>query len=280
MDGMRSPALYAAGLSVWQEMLSVQHFSVPGASINLDRHFLLQGAMKTCKQLLCIIISAGISLSCTPASAWYDKTHLAIAQATGYERWYNAVGADIAKLKAGRKEYYNHYFNNDENREVTADLVLSQVRRYNNPKDAEGHLYGAIIGALRGYAKSTREFKYAEHHIAYCIHYVGDLSQPLHNVPHDAFNRMHHNKNDGIVDEEIMANLARIKENMYPITFRPERFEEDLAREIARIANISRHLGLRLKRENRDMTRAEAYRQLGHSASLLQAILKHYGKVN
>jgi hypothetical protein len=37
---------------------------------------------------------------------WYDETHLVIAKAAGYSKWYNAVGADIAKIKAGSKESY------------------------------------------------------------------------------------------------------------------------------------------------------------------------------
>jgi hypothetical protein len=62
---------------------------------------------------------------------------------------------------------------------------------------------------------------------------------------------------------------------MYPITLRNTSFEEDLAREIARIANVSRKLGYRLQEQNRDMTKEEAYEQLGHSASLLKAILTY-----
>ncbi len=67
---------------------------------------------------------------------------------------------------------------------------------------------------------------------------------------------------------------------MYPINLRPNFFEADLSREIARIANLSRKLGHKLKTENRNMTKKEAYVQLGHSASLLRAILKCLGKIN
>ena len=51
----------------------------------------------------------------------------------------------------------------------------------------------------------------------------------------------------------------------------------DLATEVARIANLSESLGEKLERENRLMTKAEAYNQIGHSASLLKAIL-HYAR--
>ena len=224
----------------------------------------------------CIILLVAHS----SAFGWYDKTHLAVAQAVGYERWYNAAGADIAKLKAGNVEGFNHFYNNLEDKDVTSELVLSRVKSYDNPRDKKGHLYGAIVGSLRAYKKSTREFKYAEHHIAYCVHYVEDLSQPFHNLPNDEFNIQHHNKNDRTVDEEVLENLAKIKANMHTIVLRPDTFEQDLAREIARIANTARHLGLRLKKEKRDMTKEEAYQHLGHSASLLQAILKYLGKLS
>ena len=213
------------------------------------------------------------------AYGWYDKTHLTIAKVAGYERWFNAVGADIAKIKAGNVEACNHVFNNNENREITPEQVLSQAARYNDPRDTEGHLYGAIIAALREYKKSTLARKYAEYHLAYCAHYAGDLSQPLHNLPNDEYNQLYHHKNDGIVDDEIFENSDRIKANMQNIVLRPDTFEQDLAREIARLANTARYLGLRLKRENRIMTKDEAYRQLGHSASLLRAILVYLGKV-
>jgi hypothetical protein len=61
---------------------------------------------------------------------------------------------------------------------------------------------------------------------------------------------------------------------MYNIKLRTDHFEEDLAKEIARVANISRQLGLKLRAENRNMTKEEAYVQLGHSASLLRAVIK------
>jgi len=63
---------------------------------------------------------------------------------------------------------------------------------------------------------------------------------------------------------------------MYDIRLSAESFEADLAREIARIANVTRQLGYQLSRENRNLTREEAFIQLGHSASLLKAVLAHY----
>jgi len=205
--------------------------------------------------------------------AWYDRTHIAIAKASGYEYWFNAAGADIAKIKAGNVEEKNHYFNNFNNETVTEQMVLEQALRYDNPSDQEGHLYGAIVAALRHYRIAIKAGKFPEYHMAFAVHYIGDLSQPLHNVMYDTFNKNHHAYNDGIVDSDILDHIGEIEKRMYTITIRSEHFEEDLAKEIARIANISRQLALKIKTENRDMTKEEAYTQLGHSASLLRAVL-------
>jgi hypothetical protein len=203
--------------------------------------------------------------------AWHDETHLAIAKAAGYQKWYNAAGADIAKVKAGDKEGYNHYSNHPPNTVVTPEMVLAQVNRYNDPTDENGHLYGAIIASLRDYRSAKAEGKYGEYHLAYCVHYVGDLSMPFHNTLYDSFNRQQHNAMDGMVNDEVLDHLDRIK--IYPIQIKSE---EDLVREIARILNLSMKLGYhQLEAENRMLTKEEAYAQLGHSASLLKAILDY-----
>ncbi|MGE5892781.1 MAG: hypothetical protein ACM34I_01880 [bacterium] len=221
-----------------------------------------------------------ISLLSPQAEGWHDETHLAIVRAAGYAKWCYAVGADMVKIKAGPIEEYNHYFNNAKNIPVTSDMVLSQINRYNDPADPEGHLYGAIIASLREYKKTEQAGKYPEYHLAFCAHYVGDLSQPFHNIPYDGFNQAHHETNDGIVDHEVRNHIDLIEKQMYPIPLKTDHFEEDLAQEIARIADVSRKLGERLQEENRDMTREEAYVQLGRSASLLKAILKSLGKTD
>ncbi len=209
------------------------------------------------------------------AFAWHDHTHLAISQAAGYENWHNSAAADIAKTKAKEIEQYNHFFNNNANAEVTEAMVMDQVKRYNDPKDAEGHLYGAIIASLREYMSMKQANKYAEYPMAFCAHYIGDLSMPLHNVPYTNFNKSHHSQNDGIIDFGILNNIEFIQKNMYAITITNE---NDLASEIARIANISHKLGLKMEKENRDMTSEEAYGQIVHSASLLRAVLQYIRK--
>lgn len=59
---------------------------------------------------------------------------------------------------------------------------------------------------------------------------------------------------------------------MYPIKITSE---EDLAKEIARIANLSLMRGFQIQKENRLLSKEEAYEQLGHSASLFKGIFDY-----
>jgi len=223
-----------------------------------------------------IVLTAFLIFSFSVLShSWYDKTHLAIAKVAGYQGWFNAAGADVAKIKAGDKENRNHYTNNPLGSVITSQMVLDQVNRYDDPGDEKGHLYGAIVASLRDYKSAKASGRYPEYYLAYCAHYVGDLSMPLHNTVYDSFNRQNHAAIDGIVDDEVLDNLDRIK--TYPIKIQSE---DNLVKEIARIANLSMKLGYQLETENRPSTKEEAYIQLGHSASLLKAILVYIDKEN
>jgi hypothetical protein len=210
-----------------------------------------------------------------PAFAWHDKTHMVISQAAGYENWYNSAAADVTKTKAGDAEANNHWYNNNAGIDVSDKMVLDQVGRYNNPGDAEGHLYGAIIASLRDYIKEIKDpGKYAEYHMAFCAHYIGDLSMPLHNMPYGKFNdKDRHSRYDGTIELSVLNNIGLIQKNMYEIKIRNE---SDLIREVARIANISHQLALKLEKDNKDMmSQDEAYAQIYHSASLLKAVLTY-----
>ena len=84
------------------------------------------------------------------------------------------------------------------------------------------------------------------------------------------FNRKYHKDIDGVVNDETLENLEKLK--VYPISINSE---EDLAREIARIANQAMALGYKLEDEGRILTKEEAYQQLSHSVSLFRAILEY-----
>jgi len=221
-----------------------------------------------------ILVVLVVILSPRFSTAWHDETHIAIAKAAGYNKWYNSTGADMAKIKAGETESHNHFVGNPSGTVVTPEMVFDQVKKYNQI-DGRGHLYGAILASIRDYIREKGEGKYGEYHLAFCAHYVGDLSQPLHNTLYNHFNRKFHKKIDGIIDDEVLANLQRIKTCSIII-----RSEKELAKEIARIANQAVELGYRIESEDRLLTKEEAYIQISHSASLFKAILGYVGKTD
>ena len=222
------------------------------------------------------LLSACIFLFMNPGSSegWFDETHVAIAKAAGYSKWFNAVGPDMIKVKMGNREGHNHFGNNPRGTIVTAEHVLSGVEKYNKI-DSHGHLYGAIIASVRDYLKEKQRGKYGEYHLGFCAHYVGDLSQPLHNIDYNLFNMTYHKDIDGIIDHGILDNLDKIK--VYPIRIDSE---EALAKEVARIANQAMILGYKLEDEKRLLTKEEAYQQVSHSASLFKAILEYVAGIN
>ena len=204
-----------------------------------------------------------------PSEAWFDETHVAIAKAAGYPKWFNACGPDMIREKMGNREGHNHFVNNPRGIAVTPEVVIAQVEKYNKI-DPHGHLYGAIIASLRDYIKKKNAGKYAEYHLAFCAHYVADLSQPLHNIEHNAYNQEHHRDTDGIINDEIMGNLDKI--NVYLVKIDTE---ESLIREVTRIGNLSAALGYKLEAEKRLLTKEEAYQQVSHSVSLFKGILDY-----
>jgi hypothetical protein len=222
--------------------------------------------------LLTILIVIGVSGN---SYSWHDETHVAIAKAAGYKKWFNAAGADMLKVKAGFKERLNHYTNNPRGTVVTPRMVFEQIEKYNKKTDVIGHLYGSIIASLREYLKEKQRGKYGEYHLAFCAHYIGDLSQPFHSTLYNSYNRKNHHILESIINDEVLDNLDKIK--IYEIKIESE---EDLAKEIARIANLSMKKGYQIEDENRLLTKEEIYEQISHSASLFKAILGYVDQVN
>jgi hypothetical protein len=85
-----------------------------------------------------------------------------------------------------------------------------------------------------------------------------------------------------VVLKSPLAELTFVwnhKHRLLNMSLMDDHFEEDISREIARIANTSRMLGYKIRDENRDMTPQSVYIQLGHSASLCKAVLRHHRKM-
>jgi hypothetical protein len=241
------------------------------------------------QQLLTFSMILSLCL-CSPALAWHDATHMAVMKAAGLDNYaYLAVGPDMAKEKSGGYEDGNHYRDNAKGTVVTADMVLDQVRDYNCRCNDEGHLYGAIIAALGQYRERKSKDKYARYPLGFAGHYIGDLSMPLHNVDYNDFNKTWHSANDGAVEgsetEPIDARVARIaagirEKSLPPYRLPPARddpakFNLELAKKIAEIANRAMALGYAMQEANPQrtvMSSDEAYGQLAESAALLKAV--------
>lgn len=247
--------------------------------------------MKIRSMLISLAVAGAVVFPAGQTLAWHDATHMAVVKAAGLDNLvYLAVGADMAKEKAGRVESQNHFNNTPQGVTVTPEMVLAQVADYNKPGDDDGHLYGAIIAALNDYLLKGASGKYALYPFGYAAHYLGDLSMPFHNIIYDDFNKKNHAANDGIVessgprDEATDAKVARLAleirkrmKNLPPIHLSANgtSFNKELAVQIAVIANNASALGYAMRDASPQRTRLteeEAYRQLAQSARLLQAV--------
>jgi len=211
----------------------------------------------------------------SPAMAWHDRTHIAVGVAAQFDQAYNLAGPDVAKLKVDTVEEYNHWVDNSETTTITKALIKGQIQKYNlgTEREKRGHLYGAIVAAIRAYQDESAAGKFATYHLVYAGHYIGDLSMPLHNIDNHLLDTLpNHYENDHIVENEITANMDKVK--LLPITIKNE---DDLIQNIALIATKSKGLGYKLLKEERNMTKEEAYQQISQSASLFKAVLEYVG---
>ena len=215
-------------------------------------------------------------VSCfSSAMAWHDRTHIAVGVAAQFDQAYNLAGPDVGKLKADTVEEYNHWVDNSEATTITKALIKGQIQKYNlgTEREKRGHLYGAIVAAVRAYQDESGAGRFATYHLAYAGHYIGDLSMPLHNIDNRLLDTLpNHYENDHIVEDEITSNMDKVK--LLPITIKNE---DDLIQNIALIATKSKDLGYKLLKEERNMTKEEAYQQISQSASLFKAVLEYVG---
>jgi hypothetical protein len=220
-------------------------------------------------------LSAGLLLLVSPAFGWGDYTHMAIGKAAGISTEYTIVGPDIIKLKF-KNEGKNHFYDAERDKPITRQDVVRQTYQYDKGTASRGCLLGAIVESYRAYRKAIEQNSRITHYFqGIMAHYIGDLSMPLHLMEYDDFNKEHHYSNDELIENEVMANMKKLASGMKNMTIKDE---DGLINEIIRLAEESKKLGYRLKDENRDMTREEAYRQAAMSASLIKAITGGGGK--
>jgi hypothetical protein len=215
-------------------------------------------------------------VSCfSSAMAWHDRTHIAVGVAAQFDQAYNLAAPDVAKLKADTVEEYNHWVNNSETTVITKALIKGQIQKYNvgTEREKAGHLYGAIVAAIRAYQDESGAGRFATYHLVYAGHYIGDLSMPLHNIDNSLLDTLpNHYDNDHMIENEVATNMDKIK--LSPVIIRNE---DDLIQNIGLIATKAKDLGYKLVKEKRNMTKEEAYEQISQSASLFKAVLEYVG---
>jgi len=195
---------------------------------------------------------------------------MAIAKKAGLKPDYVAACPDMVKIKFNQEEL-NHWYDSEQSEALTIETIREQIEKYDCPDLPKGHLLGAIVASVRDCIASQKKRNKVNFYFrGFTAHYIGDLSQPFHMSDYDDFNKKSHTDTDGIVEQEVSGNLDKIK--LYDIVIRNE---DDLMREILKIAKISKALGYKLRKEDRMITLKEAYIQLGHSASLLKAVIAY-----
>ena len=132
-------------------------------------------------------------------------------QGRGYKKCVQCRGADITKIKAGRREQNNHYFNNNDNAEVNPQMVMSQISRYNDPADMEGHLYGAIIASLREYKRHHKAANTLNTMQLFALIMSATCPSRCITLLMMISTRKHHGTNDGIVEDEVLKNISLIE---------------------------------------------------------------------
>lgn len=238
------------------------------------------------KKKILVFLICGLLLFSSVASAWHDKTHIALglaiygseegfreAEKRGeFTAYYDLAAPDLAKIRAGN-EACNHYYDQSRNELIAKEMVLQQVAQVGKVcTDTEkGRLYGAITDSLRKYIEIKSKGGFADYYMAYVGHYVGDLVMPLHNVEFSGIK--HHSANDAVVEKEINLttyNQARIIACMQEYTLNSE---DEVIAKMLELASEASTLGYRLVDDNkRTMTAEEAYTQLGAGASFFKAI--------
>lgn len=218
--------------------------------------------------------AALITLYCTAGvSGWHDRAHISIMEASKIP--YSsclAIAPDILVTK-WPTEAGNHYTFIPGTKITTSD-VLAQVGLYDK-EDTQGHLYGAVVASTNIVRSKLINGTRPDYSYSFLAHYVGDLSQPLHNSPYDEFNIANHNRIDGIVDK--LPNLTkRVAACITPLHIQND---YELLGAVARLADNAKAADIALRVEG-VMSQSDAIKLLGKSAALLRAISKYVENEN
>jgi hypothetical protein len=237
----------------------------------------------------------------TNALAWSCKTHIFIAQEAGIKNPEIVCFADLSKKENDSllgpfhwhdaspstvvTPYYIDQYQIIEGMYVKLGSSESKPIKIRVP-DPSGVLYWKIL-ELYQKMKGETGWEY-EYYLINIAHYVGDLSQPLHNFPYGdepasdgkaypeagLWNKKHHMEFDDALDSYLP--LDKKDRKTFRSLINPVRVTstDDLKKEIAKVANSSIALANKCYFEKRIITRDEALRQVAMSVSLLKAIIE------
>ncbi len=235
--------------------------------------------------------------------AWDCKTHAYIAKKAGLKVPEAACMPDIIRDELYDLLSPSHYHNASPDTFVTSEyierfnveeiLIENKGKRYKiSVPHPSGILYWKILQIfekMKSLDKSIQDNLLAyEYYLFNIAHYIGDLSQPLHNFPYGEypasdgkvyalegnFNKEYHFKFDESFSHSLYINPQidfLIEKNIKDLNIRSK---EDLKKEISAIANAALKIANACFKENRLPSEEELVQQISWSISLLKAIIK------
>ncbi len=229
-------------------------------------------------------------LPTTSALAWTDQAHMAMGMAAGFRRFQNCAGIDISNTVAAinglpQTDEQAHFFNAPADYEITADDAYDQLQYIGKSREdcPDGYLLGAILHTVRLCKEKTESGAFDDEYYAVLLHYITDLSQPLHMTVYDDFNRSCHFACDDILSDAkakypVFASVKLAKKLKVNDKLRFET-EEELLEAVIELAGQSQELANNMRREQRNITRKEALLQVSRAATLGKAAMRYCGKI-
>lgn len=247
-----------------------------------------------------IISILTILILSTNAQAWSSITHILIAQEAGIADPETACFPDLSRNEEYALLVPYHWHDAAPNTIVTPEYIdrykISEgtYQKLGSPgsqpikirvPDSSGVLYWEIVQLYKK-LKGSRGWEY-DYYLGNIAHYVGDLSQPLHNFPYDSsptgdgkvyteigkWSKEHHAEFDDALDSVLPLSTEKKRAFEKMVTPIQIKSIDDLKREISKIANSSIGLANKCYAQKRIITEDEALKQVAMSVSLLKAII-------
>lgn len=212
---------------------------------------------------------------------------MAMGLAAGFNCFHNCTAADVSHMIATingltQTDSQAHFYNYPDEYELSVDDVYAQLTDIGKSREGcpKGYLLGAILHTTRLCKEVTESGAYDAEYYAALLHYVADLSQPLHMSIYDDFNKTNHFICDNMLSDKeaeypVFAAVALADELSVDDKLLFET-EEELVAAVIDLAKQSQMLVKQMHTEQRIMTREEAIQQLSDAATLGVSFLKFY----